>query len=32
MTYFDPTEKKIECWRYTDKGSENFTFDYSGRP
>lgn len=32
MTYFDPTEKKIECWRYIGEGSENFTFDYSSRP
>ena len=30
MTYFDPTEKKIECWRYKEDGTENFTYDYSG--
>lgn len=30
MTYFDPTEKKIECWKYKEDGTENFTYDYSG--
>lgn len=29
MTSFDPSTKKIECYKYVGEGQETFTYDYS---